>query len=518
MKERLNPVRRSARVLAISALLLASAFTPMLAQDPLTPSWNDAANKANTRLGQQFKGSPQAAPQCSAIVTTRDAARCIGSVHPNAPIPALDPRHTYTLPELIDIAETASPEGRIAWAEAKRSLERAGVARALYLPVLTFIAEGSDSRFIVPFPKPIAPRGYVTVEDPTLFAQFQLEYSLLDFSRGSKFDGSKALELASTLSLGRTHQTIAYATTAQFYAVQEAIGRLAAAQTILQTAETLLQNAQSQFDNGRATLPDVENAQAGVAEARYDLASAEGGVKKSILALTESLGVEPTAEIDIQAQQEDDFPDVLNHNVDELIRAAWRSRPDLLARAQELRSARDAYHTARSAYLPSVGINAAGGQTKMWPSADWGQLGPANVSTWSAEATLRWEVFNGARHHEMSAALAEQKAAAERQRATQDSVTRQVWDAYVDYQTAMEQRRSAQSFLAASQTSYDSSLDAYKYGVRSLVDVVQAEKQLAQARLAVVRSQAEFMRSAVALSYATGDSVQHIESPSGVHP
>ena len=56
---------------------------------------------------------------CSTIATTSDAARCIGSARPSALVPAIDPRHIYTLPELIDIAETASPEGRIAWAAAK---------------------------------------------------------------------------------------------------------------------------------------------------------------------------------------------------------------------------------------------------------------------------------------------------------------------------------------------------------------------------------------------------------------
>jgi outer membrane protein TolC len=159
---------------------------------------------------------------------------------------------------------------------------------------------------------------------------------------------------------------------------------------------------------------------------------------------------------------------------------------------------------AHAAYLPQVAVGAAGGQTAAWPTADYGQLGYANVSTWSAEVKLKWELFNGARSHEVATARAEQLSAVEEQRETRDAVTRQVWDAYVDYQTASEQQRSSGSFLAAAQTSYDSSLDAYKFGVRSLVDVVQAERQLAQARLAVVKSQAQMMQSAVALSYATG--------------
>jgi len=139
------------------------------------------------------------------------------------------------------------------------------------------------------------------------------------------------------------------------------------------------------------------------------------------------------------------------------------------------------------------------------------------VSTWSVEAKLRWTIFDGARKHEVAAALAEQQAAGEEQRATEDSVTRQVWDAYVDYQTAVEQQRSSKSFLAAAQTSYDSSLDAYKYGVRSLVDVVESERQLAEARLVAVRSQAQLMQSAVALGYATGAILKGTTIP-GVRP
>jgi outer membrane protein len=455
---------------------------------------------------------------CSTVLSTRDAARCIGSVRSTAPIPVVDPHHIYTLPELIDIAESASPEGRIAWTTAKHSLENTGIDRALYLPILTFVAQGSNARFIVPFPEPIAPRGYVTVGESIASAQMQFEYSLLDFGRGPKLDGSKALEIASSLRLGRIHQTLAYNTATQFYRAQSAVGELEAAKIILQTAETLLENAQSQFDNGRATLPDVENARAGAAEARYNLASAQGEVQKAKLTLTESIGVEPSAEIDIVPQDNVNLPGALDTSVDDLVQAAWKSRPDLLARAQDLRNAKDATRIAHSAYLPSVSLNAAGGQTNAWPSADWGILGPASVPTWSVEGKLSWEVFNGARKHEVAAALAEQQAASEEQRATQDAVTRQVWEAYVDYQTAAEQQHSAQSFLAAAQTSYDSSLDAYKYGVRSLVDVVESERQLAQARIASVHSIAQLMQSAVALSYASGDLLHSSPTPTGVHP
>ncbi|MGO4211748.1 TolC family protein [Terriglobus sp. 2YAB30_2] len=467
--------------------------------------------------GSQLLPAQQATSGCEQVITARQAGRCIGVASSLRPIPKLDDSHSYSLVELIDIAESASPESRIAWAQAKRAMEEAGVQRAEYLPLLTFVAQGSDLRAINPFPKPLAPRGYVTVEVPTAVAQMELQYQLLDFARGPRVEGSKAFEVASALRFGRVQQTIAYRTATQFYRVQQAAGQLAAARQILQTAQTLLANAQSQFDNGRATLPDLQNAQAGAAGAQYDLASAEGEVQKAKLALTEAIGVEPTATIEIVAMTSAS-PEAFDTPVEELIDKAWKNRPDLLARMQDLKRSNDAAKSARAKYLPSVGLVATGGQTNMWPTADYGQLGPASVSTWSAAVQLRWEVFNGARRHEVAAALAEQKAAAEEQRATQDAVTRQVWESYVDYRTAIEQERSSQSFLTSSTVSYESSLDAFRYGVRSLVDVVQAERQLAQARLEDVRARARVQQSAAALSYAIGNLPSGNASTTGWKP
>jgi outer membrane protein len=501
-----------ARILLVDLVLM--IYTSAL---PVPAQSGDRDNSGAASMQSHLVDLETSRSNCGMIATTKDASRCIGLARTAVPIPRLLDGHVYDLSELIDIAETSSPEGRIAWSEARRSLEKVGVDRALYLPLLTFAAQGGDTRLIFPLPMPIAPRGYETVEEPLAQAQLELQYSLLDFSRKSRLEESKALEIASTLQLSRVHQTIAYNTAIQFFRVQQATGQLEAAITALQTAETVQQSTESQFDNGRGTLPDVQNAKAGAAEARYTSATAKAEVEKSKLALTEVIGVEPTVNIEIASQSTAAPAESFEHSLEELIHIAWRSRPDLLAKAQEVRSAREAYRTAHASYMPSVALKAAGGQTAMWATADGGQLGPANVSTWSVSANLRWDIFNGARRHKISSALAGQQAAIEQQRASQDEVTKQVWDAYVDYRTALEQERASQSFFTAAQTSYNSSLDAFNYGVRSLVDVVQEERQLAQARLAVVDALAHRLQSEVGVIYATGF-LLHNAQPTRVHP
>ena len=61
------------------------------------------------------------------------------------------------------------------------------------------------------------------------------------------------------------------------------------------------------------------------------------------------------------------------------------------------------------------------------------------------------------------------------------------------------------ALLSAADTSYSASLDAYRYGVKNLVDVVTAEKQLAQARLSSVSARSRVFTEAVRLEWVTGN-------------
>ena len=54
------------------------------------------------------------------------------------------------------------------------------------------------------------------------------------------------------------------------------------------------------------------------------------------------------------------------------------------------------------------------------------------------------------------------------------------------FRTSVRKEQAAEALLDSASTSYSASLDAYQYGVKNLVDVLTAEKQLAQARLSGV--------------------------------
>jgi len=461
------------------------------------------------------------------------AADCAAHNTPIATVANLDPKHIYTLTELIDLAEHNNPRTRIAWERAKQRANALGVERSAYFPLLVFQAIGGDQRTISPFPKPLAPLGFTMVEIPIIEPQLTLQYLLFDFARGPRVDAAVAEKIASGANFVAANQDVAFRVATAYYKLLTAQERLTATRETLKTAQTTQDAAESQLFNGRSTVPDVDNAKAETAQAAFDMESADGDEKIARVSLAEEVGAEPSPDVTIDTLTNAPLPETLTVSIEELIDRAVANRPDLAAQAAEIRAADDRIRAAKAAYLPRVALSGAGGQTAIWPTTDYGQLGFANETTWSATIGLQWQVFDGgARRNELASAQSKKREAQDeltekhdaatrknelaiaesRKREAQDEMTekhdqatRQVWTAYIAFRTALKKQQAAISLLEAANESYNASLEAYKYGVKNLIDVVTAERQLAQARLSGVSARSQLFLEAVDLEFTTGN-------------
>ena len=446
--------------------------------------------------------------QCSGVASTPQlAADCAARSVPANKTAALDATHSYSLAELVDIAEQNNPTARIAWERAKQRAESLGIARSEYFPVLVGIAAFGDSRQINPFPKALIPKGYSMVEAPFAQPEIALDYLLFDFGkRNAKVDAATAQKLAAGANFIQTNQDVAFRVATAYYNLVTAQERLQAARETLKTAETTQDAAEFQLANGRSTMPDVLNARAETAQATFDLESAQGDEMVARVLLTEEIGVEPTPNILIDAQQNRPLPQTLALSIDGLIDRAILSRPDLAEQAAQIRSATDEVRSARADYLPRITFSASGAQTSLWPTSDSGALGNASQPTWSTQFAIQWRIFDGgARKHTLRQAESKKREEQDKLVDLHDRATREVWSAYIGFRTAVQKQRAAVALLESASTSYDASLEAYKYGVRTLVDVVTAQRQLAQARLSSVASRSELFLGAVDLEFVTGN-------------
>jgi outer membrane protein len=446
--------------------------------------------------------------QCTGIASTpQAAAECAAHAVPQGAAVQLEAGHTYSLAELVDLAERNNPRTRVAWERARQSAEELGVARSSYYPVLAGQAAFADQRFILPFPKPLAPRGYVMVETPAIVPEITLDYLIFDFGkRGARVDAATAEKLAAGANFIQANQDVAFRVASAFYQLLTQQERLAAAEATLKTAQTTADAAEDQLRNGRSTLPDVLNARAEESQAVFDLESADGDEKIARVTLTEAVGVEPSPDISVDAANSAPLPSTLAASVDALIDRALANRPDLAAQAAEIRAADDAIRIARAAYRPQILLQADGAQTSLWPTTDYGQLGSASVPTWSATLAIQWRIFDGGeRKNELAKAESKKRETQDEMRDKRDQATREVWTAYIAFRTALRKEQAAVALLESANASYSASLDAYKYGVKNLIDVVTAERQLAQARLSSVSARSQLFLEAVDLEFVTGN-------------
>jgi outer membrane protein TolC len=110
-----------------------------------------------------------------------------------------------------------------------------------------------------------------------------------------------------------------------------------------------------------------------------------------------------------------------------------------------------------------------------------------------------------AREKRLAKAHADEKQAAASVDSIRDEVENQVWSAYSTARTALRQQRAAAALLEAATESYNAALESYNYGLRSQIDVVSAQRTLADARTADVNARTQLLTGLAALAYQTGD-------------
>ena len=131
------------------------------------------------------------------------------------------------------------------------------------------------------------------------------------------------------------------------------------------------------------------------------------------------------------------------------------------------------------------------------------------LEEWNVNLNLRWELFDGGRRQsELARAHADEKRAEAEIDETRDQVEQQVWSAYISVRTAFYQRDAAKSLVNSAQASYNAALKSYQLGLRDTVDVVAAQRTLAQALSSDVAAQTGLLTQLANFAYRTGDLLQ----------
>jgi outer membrane protein len=415
---------------------------------------------------------------------------------------SLDANHAYSLAELIDLGESHNPETRAAWQHARSEAQAVGVAQSSLFPTLTAAAVASTWRYGVLLGEDFH-RQTVGLFQPTL----NLNYLIFDFGqRSGSIQAAKAEMVAANFAFNDTHRKLIYLVTAGYYQLLNAIGQEDAAKATLLNAKTVEADAQSRLDHGLATIPDLLEAQAASAEADYNLQATIGNEEAARGDLATALGLPPDTPFQVQNIDEISIPDDLIEGANQAIERAVAQRPDLLQEVAKVRAAEASIKQADATYFPSLSLSGLAGLQHAYGQQDLLPGSYASGETWNVQMSLRWTLFDGAkREHAIAEAQANRASAQANSEALRDQISNEVWRAYSDAKTALRQRRAAAALLVSADRSYIAVIKAYDLGVRNLLDVVAAQRALAQARSADVMARTQVLTQMSNLAFRTGD-------------
>jgi outer membrane protein len=428
----------------------------------------------------------------------------------SAPAVAPDPGKTYTLPELINLAEQNNPETRVAWENTKARAADLGISKATLYPTIAALVVAQSARDNLFF----APKYYrQTVE--TFSPALEVDYTVFDFGRRlQEIAVGRNNLLAANFIFNDTHRKVIFQVMAAYYRVLNTKGQEDAAEANLKNAQTVQQAAEARLELGLATLPDVLEARSAAAQADYDLQAVIGASEIAHGDLATALGVSPVNPLQVESIQALTIPEDLTGTVETSIDKALAQRPDLMQRIAELRAAHAEVKEAKTAYLPTLSLSGAAGLAKSYAEQfQYPGAYSANQEFWNAKLSLTWTLFDGfARENRVARAKADQKQAAAEVDAIRDQVENEVWAAYSTARTALRQQKAAAALLEAASSSYNAALQSYTYGVRSQIDVVSAQRTLAAARTADVSARTQLLTGVAALAFQTGD-LLHAKGP-----
>lgn len=495
-------------VLTILSALLVGCATSSIEMAPDQPDrpWVPATNAAGEIIPDATASPEQAAGATHVLPANSELAE--------VPPPfGLDRSQTYSfsLADLIDIAQSNNPLTRTAWNNARNVALAAGIAKSTYLPRLTAAAIGGFQ--ISQISGPLGTTAINELRGTISLVSF--EWLLFDFGeRAALVEAANQASVVSNIGFTAAHQQLIYDVSLAFYANAAARARVGNAVHSLKNAESVQAAAEDRMKRGIGTAIEVAQARQATAQARLVMIQATGAAQNAYLTLISAMGISPLTQIKVADVSDRRLSPELAGSAEKILSVALARRPDILAAYAAQKASLAGVRAAEAEFLPKVFVAGTGsynnGTLSVSGVPSIGNLSPIlNLSPKGFGGTVlagvTVPVFDGGTR----AAILEQ-AQTKADNAdlaltrTREEAVRQIVLANNALHTSLSAYTAATAVASASKTTFDAALAAYRSGVGSITDATMAETQLLQARNASTDAYSRALSAAAALALAAG--------------
>jgi outer membrane protein len=319
---------------------------------------------------------------------------------------------------------------------------------------------------------------------------------LTDFGRTTNLAASANLAAkAENQNALATKEQVLLAVDQAFYNALQTQAVLTVAQQTVKDRQLVSDQVGALFKSKLKSELDFSFANVNLAQAKLLLLDAQNNVNAADASLSAVLGFSNLQNFQLA---EDTTPvTIVPDDVDDLIRIAFSTRPEILALEFQSQSAQRFQKAERDLLFPDIRALGAVGDTPV--------RNPV-LSSWYGAVGVNVDipVFNGflytARSREASLRA---QATQERLRDIRDRIARDVRTSWLNAKAAYDRRAVTQQLLDQANLALNLSQSRYKLGLGSIVELSQAQLQQTQAQISDVGARYDYRLALAVLRYET---------------
>ncbi len=374
---------------------------------------------------------------------------------------------------LVEVTEAAlchNPQTREVYANAKVQAAQVGVAGSLFFPSVTDTLSATENK-------------NRTTNYSNATNRIVASYLLYDFgSRDANFESANQLLRAASATQNATVQTVLLAAVNAFYQVHASRAILNASIETERLSQESFKSAEAKYIAGVATPADKLQAQTSFANATLTKLRNEGTLKVAYGNLANVMGAPANINFQITDSKLDDIPELIDQDIDALIEQARLQRPDLMASEAQLKASLAKIEAVKADAKPKLRIDASN-------QYDENLLGQTSQNTSQLGIFLSIPLFEG---YKPTYLIRSAEATAELNASKRDQLKLQVsldvWTAYQNLKTANESITASNVLLLSAEESSRVALGRYKEGVGNIIDTLNAQSALANAKQQKIQS------------------------------
>lgn len=333
---------------------------------------------------------------------------------------------------------------------------------------------------------------------------FGSTYEIDFWGKFSRADESARARLLATQANRATVLTTLYANVAQTYISLLAVdAQVTLAEKILATRLENLKLQQSRFDAGVVGEIDLQVAQGELASMQVTYQQARQSQNNTLASLALLLGRTPAQIMNPVIERAPNFETLYkNHSIAaDLPADILNRRPDLQSAEQALIAANADIGLARAAYFPKLSLTANFGRESKSVS----DLFSPTSAFWNMLGNLTQPIFRaGAIDAVVAAANARQQQALAQYTQAVQNAFKDVHDALVNVDASRDIASTTSNRIEALRSTLRLANLRYKNGYSSYLEVLNAQRDLAQAELGLIDVQRAQLVAVVALYKAVG--------------